>query len=275
MSASGPELPPHLLAKRKRAQEESAQDEASRPSGAKRAKTPESEQKRKRVVGPAPPPAPLDERPSVPTRNDGDSSSDEDDFGPALPSIGDAEKPQSKTHEGPSGRIDEEAQASAISRRDEWMMLPPKQDDLAARMDPTKIRARGFNTGKSAKGPAGTGGDNAMWTETPEQKAKRLQDEMMGIKAGPSAPIEMDKKSRQKRAEDEATAARLNQNRGKSLYEHHQKSYNKDEEDDPAKRGFDREKDMAAGGKISAGQRKEMLNQASGFSSKFAGGSYL
>lgn len=57
--------------------------------------------------------------------------------------------------------------------------MPPKQDDLAARMDPTKIRARGFNTGKGAK--TAVGDDNSAWNETPEEKRKRLQDEMMGI----------------------------------------------------------------------------------------------
>lgn len=61
------------------------------------------------------------------------------------------------------------------------MMVPPKQDDLAARLDPTKQRARKFNTGKGAKGPSAAGGDNDLWSETPEQKRKRLEDEMMGV----------------------------------------------------------------------------------------------
>jgi hypothetical protein len=48
-------------------------------------------------------------------------------------------------------------------------------------MDPSKLRARGFNTGKGAKAPAEKGGDSSAWHETPEQKRKRLEDEMMGI----------------------------------------------------------------------------------------------
>jgi len=59
--------------------------------------------------------------------------------------------------------------------------MPPKQDDLAARLDPSKQRARGFNTGKGAKGANALGDDNSMWNETPAQKQKRLQDEMMGV----------------------------------------------------------------------------------------------
>jgi hypothetical protein len=71
-------------------------------------------------------------------------------------------------------------------KRDDWMMMPPKQDDLAARMDPTKQRARGFNTGKGARGSNPQGEDNSSWYETAEQKQKRLQDEMMGVSKQPS-----------------------------------------------------------------------------------------
>ena len=59
--------------------------------------------------------------------------------------------------------------------------MAPKQDDLAARMDPSKIRARGFNTGKGAKASSALADDGSAWNETPEQKMKRLQDEMMGV----------------------------------------------------------------------------------------------
>lgn len=72
------------------------------------------------------------------------------------------------------------------------MMMPPKEDDLAARLDPTKQRPRTFNTGKGAKGPNAGGDDSSSWYETPEQKQKRLADEMMGVakpaSAGPQKP---------------------------------------------------------------------------------------
>ncbi|KAI7557790.1 hypothetical protein KC346_g23171, partial [Hortaea werneckii] len=64
--------------------------------------------------------------------------------------------------------------------------------------------------------------------------------------------------------------------RGPSLVEQHKKSKGASaEEDDPSKRAFDREKDMASGGGISGAQKAEMLKKAGGFSSRFAGGSYL
>ena len=55
----------------------------------------------------------------------------------------------------------------------------------------------------------------------------------------------------------------------------HTKTLDPEAEDDPSKRVFDREKDMGSGMRIGNTQRKEMLNKASDFSSKFSGGSYL
>lgn len=87
MSGIGPELPPHLLAKRKRKQEEEAENETAISSGAKRSPSTSDGEKRRRVVGPALPPAPLDERPVEPTEHvqENSDSEDEDEFGPALP----------------------------------------------------------------------------------------------------------------------------------------------------------------------------------------------
>ena len=63
--------------------------------------------------------------------------------------------------------------------------------------------------------------------------------------------------------------------RGGSLYEQHKASVPKDAEDDPSKRAFDREKDIGGGMKIGHAKRKEMLNRAADFGSKFSGGGYL
>lgn len=79
MPSVGPELPPHL-AKRKR---DSDDEENERPSHSPKNVDSDSTEKRRRILGPAMPPASLDERPSDPA-DDPDESSD-DDFGPALP----------------------------------------------------------------------------------------------------------------------------------------------------------------------------------------------
>mgnify|MGYP002716686178 CR=1 FL=1 len=90
------------------------------------------------------------------------------------------------------------------------MMLPPKQDDLAARMDPTKIRARKFNTGRGARAPnQGGGGIDGVWTETPEQKRKRLENEVLGIAAPAAAGGSDTSRDHRKDAEAEETARRI------------------------------------------------------------------
>ncbi|THY54797.1 hypothetical protein D6C98_04413 [Aureobasidium pullulans] len=315
MSAAGPELPPHLLAKRKRQQEEEQKDQPATSSGANQ-ESPQDKRQRvagpelpqsaspapasptlpqsagptlppspepqviqpvtgpaRPVAGPAPPPAPLDERPTAPP--DSDSDSDDDDFGPALPSATDL-NPSTNDY-GPS--IPQPEAAPARAQRDEWMTLPPQQDDLAARMDPSKIRARGFNTGKNARGgnttPAG-GNIAAAWTETPEQKLKRLQDEAMGVKPASAGHVDAKEAARNKEREAEARRIReqTKQTRGPSLMDQHEETNPENKEDDPTKRAFDREKDIG-GSSLGLVDKKDLLNKASNFGSKFAGGSYL
>lgn len=277
MPSIGPTMPPHLASKRKRDEddESSSSDEGPRPP------SPNEGEKRRKVLGPTLPPAPLDERPTEAANSDNESSSD-DDFGPAPPTAAEAQAASTSKNivSGPSYPPDEEDNdASGSAQRDAWMLVPPKQDDLAARMDPTKLRARKFNSGKGAKGggQGGAGGGiDAIWTETPEQKAKRLKDEMMGV-SKPASGADAGKAASKR--EDEETARRirdnLDKNRGKSLFEQHQKT-SKAEDDDPSKRKFDYQKDMGSGGaQLGHSQKKEMLNRAKDFGSKFSGGSFL
>jgi hypothetical protein len=87
MSSIGPELPPHLLAKRKRQAEQ--QPVESETVEEKAPGSPNGD-KRRRVMGPAMPPASLDELPRSPLQNEDEShSSDDDDddddgYGPSL-----------------------------------------------------------------------------------------------------------------------------------------------------------------------------------------------
>ena len=89
------------------------------------------------------------------------------------------------------------------------MLAPPTGDDWSSRVDPTKLKNRKFNTGKGAKSAsAGSGGISAIWTETPEQKRQRLEDEVMGRK-DPERLAQSSSKVNRDDAEAEATARRI------------------------------------------------------------------
>lgn len=161
------------------------------------------------------------------------------------------------------------------------MLVPPKQDDWSARVDPTKLRNRKFNTGKGSKAPAQKGGDdiNSVWTETPEQKRQRLEDEVMGVRKPAQLGSTDEKRDRWKEEEGRETERRIREyndrNRNESLYSEHKKGVPKEKEDDPSARAFDREKDVGLGVKIGHAQKRELLSKAKDFGSRFAGGNYL
>ncbi|PQE15952.1 nopp 140 functions as a transcriptional activator protein [Rutstroemia sp. NJR-2017a BVV2] len=239
---------------------------------------------RKRVLGPAPPPAPLSERPPNPP-SDSDSDSD---YGPSLPPA-----PGSAAHSALESRRAQEASALAASasepakpQRPEWMLAPPTSSDWTSRVDPTKLKARKFASGKGAKAPAEKTGVSAIWTETPEEKRRRLEDAVLGRQDSSSAGNDGNggrgprtKAESKKDAETDRRIREYNEkNRGRSLYAEHAERKGetiKKEEDDPSKRGFDREKDMALGGRLGNAQKKELLNKAADFGSRFQKGKYL
>lgn len=89
------------------------------------------------------------------------------------------------------------------------MLVPPKESDWTSRVDPTKLRNRKFNTGRGAKAPAQkSSGDNALWTETPEQKRQRLADELMGVRK-PAAEGPPTSQADQNSAEYQAVSRRV------------------------------------------------------------------
>ena len=209
MSSIGPELPPHLLAKRKRPEDEN--DEmpiATHLRNASPTTSSDGGGKRRRILGPSLPPAPLDQRPMTSSSRQDDSDS-EDDLGPSLPPalgsqhyISDNQRLQALENRA------EARESSKKPQREEWMLVPPKQDDWSARVDPPKLKNRKFNTGKGSKGSSQKGGGNALWTETPEQKRQRLEDEVMGVKT----PAQLDsgpKRSIRNEAEAKETERRI------------------------------------------------------------------
>ena len=205
MAQARPELPPHLPVKRKHEQHADCRVEYSTALH-RDSTSPGSEgsHKKPRIIGPSMPPASLDERPSESHREEEASDSD-DELGPAPPPAPGQIRSQVEEQQARQLVAEAEAKAQESGRkpqREEWMLLPPKQDDWSSRVDPTKLRNRKFNTGKGAKAPSQKGsGLDTVWTETPEEKRKRLEDEVMGIKA----PAHLDQKNKANpRAEAEA-----------------------------------------------------------------------
>lgn len=259
----------------------------------------------RRVMGPAPPPADLASRPATAPDSDSGSDSDDDGYGPALPS---ASAKHSSSASGDPSLIRPAAAAPEKPARDDWMLAPPEPTGYQER-DPTKIRARKFASGAGATSrPSGNGGGvSKIWTETPEEKAKRLADAVLGRGGGgadeqaAAAAAAAKAASRGSSSRDRGGAeqqdkirAFTEQTRGRSLYEEHQTAKkagagggsgssagkkkaggDEEEDDDPSKRAFDREKDMGLGMKITASQRKELLNRASDFGGRFQKGNYL
>lgn len=61
-----------------------------------------------------------------------------------------------------------------------------------------------------------------------------------------------------------------------TLYDNFQhQSRNVSKDDDPSMRTFDREKDMALSSRLSSSQRREMLDRAANFGSRFTKGKFL
>ncbi|KAI1205444.1 uncharacterized protein F4807DRAFT_443309 [Annulohypoxylon truncatum] len=241
----------------------------------------------KRVQGPAPPPAALSERPPDPA-SDSDSDSD-DGYGPALPTSSSHQARQTAALAASAARAAEEG--AAKPQRDEWMLALPTSSGSRA-PDPTKLKSRRFASGPRANtdpSRGSSGGEIAsIWTETPEQKRKRLENAVLGrdTSSSTSTATTGNSTNQGKKTDlDAEQAARIRgyteATRGKSLYEEHQASRKgrqlapDEEEDDPSKRAFDREKDVRSGGRISAGQRRELMSRAADFGGRFAKGKYL
>jgi len=142
--------------------------------------------KQRKVIGPSLPPT----APTPPTADATDSetgSDSDDDFGPSLPP---SDPFPGSTKPVPEASIVDEAPRVAESvdkesQRDQWMLQPPTQSDWASRIDPTQLRNRKFNTGKSA---STTKKMDSSWVETPEERMRRLQDAVMGVSTSTNKP---------------------------------------------------------------------------------------
>lgn len=246
---------------------------------------------KRRIFGPSPPASCA--REEIPSYNDKklhsgsnseESSSSDDEYRPTLPPTYDCDSLEAHdlVENTPKHNSNISSTATKLKRAD-WMLTPPSTSDWTSRIDPTKLKNRKF---AGSKGAADKSSTSALWTETFEQKRQRLENEVLGrreISTLSSSTPNVTQIPR-RNLQDQETERRIklyNQRmRKNTLYEERQAAQRRGElelkdGDDPSKRSFDREKDMALGKQIGASQTKKLLSQATNFESRFHKGSYL
>ncbi|KAG0139622.1 hypothetical protein CROQUDRAFT_666232 [Cronartium quercuum f. sp. fusiforme G11] len=186
---------------------------------------------------------------------------------------------------------------SKVLKREEWMLVPPKELDLPASVDPTKIKSRGFK--QTSKPHSGTvdrqGGTGSLWTETPAERAQRLEDEAMGkrrraedvAKDMESEDGNLDQLKRRKRDREmrKQVEEHNKAERGASLLDLHQtassnvskaKTKAEKEKDKKEEVVWDHDSMMGLGGKLMSDKQKaDMIRDAKGLGGRFGGGSFL
>ncbi|KAK2592996.1 hypothetical protein QQS21_009286 [Conoideocrella luteorostrata] len=209
--------------------------------------------------------------PHPPPEDDSSSEDDDDDnYGPSLPSSSTA-----RPTIGPTLPSEE-----PTTQRDSWMLAPPTSTGYTEK-DPTRMRARKFASKPSAKPSSEL---SSIWTETPEEKLKRQKDALLGRTAPGETNDPSSSRDKLQEERDRRIAESIESTRGKSLFDEHSEKRKDgkgpggkpaEEEDDPSKRAFDREKDMAIGGKIGDKARRELINKSANFGGRFQKGSFL
>lgn len=178
---AGPSLPPHLR-QAPQATEDSEDDDddytPALPPGMP-ART---------AQGPALPPH-LANRRRSPSPEADDQSDDDSDVGPLpapstgpAPALSAAEEFRLREQRKQEEEEEERRLAGQKPKREAWMTVPPSALDALAHRDPTKITKTGFN--QNSRRGAGTSKASedglSLWTETPEERAKRVDEEVMG-----------------------------------------------------------------------------------------------
>lgn len=90
----------------------------------------------------------------------------------------------------------------------------------------------------------------------------------------PVVDPEEERRREQEEERDRRIKELVKQTRGPSLMEKHVSLKKDSDEDDPSKRGFDYQKDIA-GGTVGFKERSAMMSRAKDLESKYSGGKYL
>lgn len=169
----------------------------------------------------------------------------------------------------------EEANKPKAPKREEWMLVPPSHSDLLGKLDPTKLKkGRQFSKNTNERS-----NDTSLWTETPQERQKRLEDEVSGKKrrATDTAPVDDDPDKKRRRQEE----ARIRQGvdeytknkRGGALVDQHATALAGQKESDEPPVIWDHARDMGLGGRLmDDGKRNKLLQEAKGLGSRFSTG---
>lgn len=304
-AVAGPSLPPHLQQQVAIGSDDEDDDYApALPPGM----TVRASQ------GPALPPHLLNRRRSPSPISEAESDEDSDvgplpapSAGPA-PALSAAEEFRLREQRKQEEEEEERRIAGLKPKREAWMTVPPSALDSMAHHDPTKITKRGFNQNTRRGGEANKPGEetSTLWTETPEERAKRIDEEVMGKrKRVENAAKQETESQRQERKKREARDAQMRAQtdaynaaaaRTSTLVDVHQTKTQKEQEDERERKKskrkhrkasrspspeapafWDREKMMGMGGRLmDEGKRREIIGSSStDLGAKFGSGSYL
>ncbi|WVO18264.1 hypothetical protein L204_105975 [Cryptococcus depauperatus] len=241
-----------------------------------------------KVAGPSLPPNLMSGRsssigPLIARPHPEDDDSDDDVYGPVPASnIGDEDsnaydpvKEFMELEERRRKDIEEKGKPK-VTKREEWMLVPPTSGPLSS-VDPLRKRPTTFS--RSNAEPLEV--DHSVWTETPAEKAQRIADEVAGIKRkkdkGGERLIseEEELEERRKRRREDQIKINLSQyDRGASLLDTHQGSLkSKKKTDDGAPPIWDHARDMGFTGRLLSDQeRGKMIRDAKGLGDRFGHG---
>ncbi|KAJ3967878.1 hypothetical protein EV361DRAFT_456923 [Lentinula raphanica] len=301
MSSIGPELPPHLqhLYQRDEQQSDSHEDESEDdytpalppdmiPSSSKSSTSSSSHFPSYR------PPTTSDFKPTYNASYD----SDDDDIGPkplpsnsVLPTVDPVAEFIAKEERRKERIKEEEEEKKKGPKREEWMLVPPSQGDLLAKLDPSKLtKPRQFaRTTPASNTTSKSSGPSNLWTETPAERQQRLADEVMGKKR-PATRVAaeeetLDSKRRRLAEEDvrKGVQEHTRRVRGAALIDSHIEKEAEERRARGGKFGADDEKDlgiwdhgrdMAVSGRLmDDSKRNKMIKEAKSLGDRFGSGS--
>ena len=293
MSFIGPMIPSHLRSSQESQDSDSDSDDNFGP------KLP-SEPCRGPRPGPGPDPAPAVAPPPPPPHAAEDESESDDDYGPSLPphlqhnpqqnSVQQEDESSDEDFVGPkvseiTTSVDRAAVAQELEMRAKRMRDKLEGGDQAEvkretwMLELPEEKANRFGLGArqfSRKGVTERGGNKSAWTDTPEEKARKLREGDDGTEE-PESSADVAARMRDERMEK--VSKDLKQKRGgDTLMDLHEKKLKKEKKkkdesgESSERRPFDRDIDLKAN-VFDEAMKKNMLKAAAKIDNRFSSGS--